>query len=190
MNWEINKTEKVHENNFFSVHIDSVTDFAGNTYNYHYIKEHDGVVIIPIMQVENGFSFVMVSQYRHPTSSFQIEFPKGSIDSGEGFKDAASRELFEETGMKTDGVKYLHTLLPSTGLIDAKTHIFLANVSGEPNKENLEEFEKGSQLEPMIISSDDLMKKVVSNEVSDSTTLAALAVLMMQSKLSKQYLSI
>ena len=64
---------------------------------YHYFKEPNNVIIIPII----GNKFVLVEQKREPIKKKNIEFPMGWIDKGENSDDAAKRELLEETGYES-----------------------------------------------------------------------------------------
>ena len=50
---------------------------------------------------------MLIRQYRYPINDYIYEFPAGLVEEGEDFREAASREIFEETGMAMTG----HSLL-------------------------------------------------------------------------------
>jgi len=64
---------------------------------YHYIKEPDNVVLIPV----NRKKFIVVKQKREPINQKNYEFPMGWVDKDESPIKASKRELLEETGYKT-----------------------------------------------------------------------------------------
>ena len=73
---------------------------------YHYIEEPNNVVIVPFIKNK----FLIVEQKREPINKKNFEFPMGWVDKGETLVNAATRELFEETGYKCNGkIKKLFT---------------------------------------------------------------------------------
>lgn len=58
----------------------------------------DGVIIYALYG-ENKDRVVLVRQYRYPANAFVYEMPAGLVEPGENYRDAAVRELHEETGM-------------------------------------------------------------------------------------------
>ena len=64
---------------------------------YHYFKEPNNVILIPVIKNK----FLVVKQKREPISKKNYEFPMGWIDKGETPITTSKRELLEETGYKT-----------------------------------------------------------------------------------------
>ena len=64
---------------------------------YHYFKEPDNVILIPVIKNK----FLVVKQKREPINKKNYEFPMGWVDKGEIPITASKRELLEETGYKT-----------------------------------------------------------------------------------------
>lgn len=58
----------------------------------------NGIVIYPIRK-ENPSQIVMIRQYRYPLDACLYELPAGLIDEGETAREAAVREMREETGL-------------------------------------------------------------------------------------------
>lgn len=65
----------------------------------------DGVVIYSLYGEERD-RVVLIRQYRCPIGGYVYEFPAGLVDEGETYREAAVRELHEETGLRL-------TLLPA-----------------------------------------------------------------------------
>ena len=63
---------------------------------YHYFKEPDNVILIPVIKNK----FLVVKQKREPINKKNYEFPMGWVDKGEIPITASKRELLEETGYK------------------------------------------------------------------------------------------
>lgn len=61
-------------------------------------------------------------------------FPGGHLDEGESPTEAARRELLEETGLRSSGLKALGTKLVKDGKV--KVHAFRAEVDDQPSGED------------------------------------------------------
>lgn len=95
-----------------------------------------GVIIFKKFGDENGntndIKYLILKAHKWGT------FPKGHIDAGESKRDAALRELFEETGIKSDDIKLISEDILLTqlysfkdnkkGLIQKTNEFYLAEV--------------------------------------------------------------
>lgn len=112
--------------------------------------EADAVVIIPLLKKKgsNKIETLVVEQYRPPVARVTIEFPAGLIDKNESAKDAALRELREETGFVGTECKIIsgpsvsRRVCMSPGLCDETVHCVTVLVDldklenqGTPEKE-------------------------------------------------------
>lgn len=107
------------------------------------IKDHnkaDGVMIIPITEEDE---FVLLKQFRPAINDYIYEFPAGLIDEGEDVIEAATRELFEETGLLASECEYLiKPSYTSAGMSDESIAVVKMKVHGKVSTENLEEDEE------------------------------------------------
>lgn len=95
--------------------------------DWYYIDTPPSVMIVPVTE---DAQLVLVRQYRHNLKSYQLEFPAGTMHQTEDPRDAALRELEEETGFAPAAGTSLRPLgsfysLPSE--TNKYTHVFLAS---------------------------------------------------------------
>jgi len=83
--------------------------------------------VVPWFRDSSGVPcFLMVRQYRHGSDSVTIEFPAGMVDKDEDPKDAALRELCEETGCIPEGeVVELGSVSPNSAFMNNRVSFFL-----------------------------------------------------------------
>jgi len=84
--------------------------------------------VVPWFRDSSGMPcFLMVRQYRHGSDSVTIEFPAGMVDQGEDPKEAAIRELYEETGCVSEGeVVELGSVSPNSAFMNNRVSFFFA----------------------------------------------------------------
>ena len=80
-----------------------------------------------VFDAEGTPSVVLVSQYRPPYERAVIEIPAGMRDvDGEATDAVAQRELIEEAGLMASRLDLLTEILPSPGMTDSVTTLYLA----------------------------------------------------------------
>jgi ADP-ribose diphosphatase len=134
------------------------------------VKNNDditGVAILPVRKEEFG----LVKIYRHAVSEYGWEVPRGFIDENETVKDAAIRELKEETGLicNKDRLKYLGTICPEPGVISAKVNIYQAVINDDEQIDR--ELELG-HIEFNWFRDEEILKLIKTQQINDATTLA------------------
>ncbi len=70
---------------------------------------------VSILPVTHSGEIVLIRQYRPGLDQILWEIPAGLVDEGEKPLDAAKRELFEETGYRTNAWELLGTFSPNPG---------------------------------------------------------------------------
>lgn len=94
---------------------------------------------IAVMPLTSEGKIILNCNFRHATRSWEIELPRGCVDSGEEVEDAARREVIEETGMVVDGLRLLGYITPDTGFTTTIVPIYLANVIKEEESQRGDE---------------------------------------------------
>lgn len=109
----------------------------------------DGVIMYAV--TEDSSKVLLVRQYRYPLGDYVYELPAGLCDPGESYREAAKREIHEETGL---------TLVPldvnpacekprfsSVGMTDESCAIVFGHVHGELSQKYMEATE---EIEPLL----------------------------------------
>ena len=71
----------------------------------------------------------LIRQYRPAVEAYTWEFPAGTVDEGETPAQAMTREILEETGLRTDAVHEIGSYHPDTGRLSLASTGFFARCS-------------------------------------------------------------
>ncbi|HEX8287687.1 MAG TPA: NUDIX hydrolase [Pyrinomonadaceae bacterium] len=165
-NWTIKDTEKIYENDFFTVYEDKVIQPDGTDGTYATIKLPRGVGVLPID--DEGFVY-MTKQFRYSAGRDTLEVVAGSVED-EKPVDAAKRELKEELGITAEELIELGKIELDNSIIKNEILIFTARGLnfGKPERESSEE------METVKIQFRDAVEKVFSGEIAHSLSCALL----------------
>lgn len=163
------KCERVYEGKILNLKIETV-ELPDKKYSKREIVEHpNGVGIIPIIDDKN---MIMVKQYRKAVEKIMLEIPAGILEVNEEPRDAALRELKEETGFDADEIKYMMEFYTSPGYCDEKIYLFLA----EDLKEGEAIPDSEESVEHEVYAIDELVKMVNRGEIVDSKTIIGINI--------------
>lgn len=132
----------------------------------------DAVVILAYHKDEK--KLVAIKQFRIPLNNYVYELPAGLIDNDDDIIPTVKRELKEETGLDLEEViesKIGNKLYLSPGMTDESVSLVYCTCSGEISNENLEEDE---EIETILLSKEDAIKILNSNERCDIKFFMAL----------------
>jgi ADP-ribose pyrophosphatase len=115
------KSNVIFKNPWIELYQDKIETRNGNTMDYTWYKASDVVVIVPFLDSD---TLIMIRQYRYPLRKVLLEFPAGHIENDEDMKEAAKRELLEETGYLAKEIQYMYTYHPSVSKSRQLVHIF------------------------------------------------------------------
>lgn len=94
--WKLLSSEKKYDSRYLKVYEDEL-DLAGKkTKTYVRGARINYSTVVPFS--DGGDRILTIKSYRHLVDSYQIEAPSGYIERGESPRQAAARELEEETG--------------------------------------------------------------------------------------------
>jgi len=120
---KILKSRMIYEGKVFGVRQDDVKEPNGVRATRVVITHPGSVVVLPVL---NDGRVLMIEQYRHATRQYLWELVAGRIDAGETVKEAAARELKEETGYAAKRFTEFLDVWPTPGFLEERMHILLA----------------------------------------------------------------
>lgn len=158
------------KNPWWTYRKDDVKLPSGNIGEYHFVHVNGSSMVIPLM--EDG-RIVMVNQYRYLAQKESLEFPCGSVKEGATYEETAQHELAEETGYEADNLSVTAVFNPYNGVTDEICRVYIAKKLNpiNANPDDTEEFEQ------VLITPNELEKKIQSGEIWDGMTLAAWALI-------------
>ena len=133
------------------------------------ILESGGFAAVAAVTV--GGEVVLVRQWRQPLAGFTLELPSGGVDRGEDPREAARRELLEETGYGAEGLKRLASVHVSTGRSTEVCHLFRCRAVRD---------ERGPRQEPtefievVKLPLEEAVRMALSGGISDAATVLGL----------------
>ncbi len=104
---------------------DRLQDVDGRETGYSYLAVPRAVFVVAVTTEDE---LLLVRQYRHPVRDWTLEVPAGSVHDGETPREAAARELAEETGGRTSEWRHLTTFYSSSAHISLRSDAFLATL--------------------------------------------------------------
>jgi len=137
--WRRERSERVADCRVFKVRRDYSADPRdGRAHDFYVIEAPDWINVIPLT---GDGRVVLIEQYRHGTGEVSLEVPGGMVDEGESPRDAAERELLEETGYEASGVSFIGKTRPNPAIQNNWIHTFVARgvrYKGEPSNAGTE----------------------------------------------------
>ena len=124
----------VFENSVLTVFADHITDASQSVPAFLTVVPRciteDLVIGIAVLPVQEG-RLGLLRVYRHALGRWQWEVPKGFIDAGETLRQAAARELQEETGFAypEQALVDLGAIAPEPGIVTSRVRLFLAQLA-------------------------------------------------------------
>ncbi|MBE6589642.1 MAG: NUDIX hydrolase [Ruminococcaceae bacterium] len=133
-----------------------------------YIKHGGAVAVLPL--TDDG-EVICVRQYRYAIGRVTTEIPAGKLDAPtEDHREAALRELREETGARCERFTFLGTYIGSPAILDEKIDIYLAEglCFGETD------FDEDEFIEIERIPLATLVEDAMAGRIMDGKTLYAI----------------
>ena len=168
--FKIIKHVKVYESNWLAVYEDLLDSGQINKRQevYNKIVTFDTSHIIPILDDAN---LLMVETYRNGAGKRLLELPGGFLNAGERPRDAARRELLEETGYSSKVMKYLTYTYTWPGRSTQKNYVFCATGLTKIEDPKPEPFEK---LKTIKLSRKQIANEILTGRIRSSSAISAI----------------
>lgn len=147
------------------VYKDTVKCPNGAISTREYVKHCRAAAILPI--TDDG-RVILERQFRYPFNEVLIEVPAGKCDAGETTRDAAIRELREETGYSEKTLEYLGDFYPTSAYSDEVIGLYLAE-GLIPGHNHLD---KDESLEVFSVTKEEFFQMCKDGRINDGKTLA------------------
>ncbi len=132
-----------------------------------HVKAGPASVIIPITKDNK---IIMIQEPRTPIGKVILALPAGMIEEGELSREAAIRELEEETGYLAKHIQFLREYYPCVGYSDEKISIYLAT-DLEKTQQHLDETENINVIELPL---EEVVEMLDKNELFTASTIIGL----------------
>jgi ADP-ribose pyrophosphatase len=170
MNFE-EKTKKenlIFDGKVLHVYCDDVICPNGNEATREYAKHLGAVCVVPLT-AEN--EVICVKQYRYAHHRMFLEIPAGKLDyAGEDRREAALRELREETGAICETLTHIGDIVPSPAILTERISMYLA----EGLTFGKTEYDEDEFIEIVRIPIEKLVEMIVNGEIEDAKTQSAI----------------
>lgn len=153
------------------LYVDQIRLPNGGMGEREYIRHNGAVAVLPLT---DAGEVICVRQYRYAVGSVLTEIPAGKLDRiDEDPREAALRELREETGATCERLTHLGVYLGSPAILNERIDLYLAEglTFGE------QDLDEDEFLDTVRIPLEDLVEQAMGGELPDGKTqLAVLRV--------------
>lgn len=140
----------------------------GNVVKWDFIQHNGAAAVVP---VDEQGKLILVRQYRNALERYTLEIPAGGLQNpSEPTREAAERELAEETGYRAQNLELLLSLRTTVAFCNEKIDVYLAT-GLVPGSQNLDEDE---YVQVGAYTVEELTEKIYAGEIQDSKTVAAI----------------
>lgn len=165
--WRVKSTRQVYDNYYLKVYEDTL-DLAGKDKLYIRAVRRDYCTIVPFS--EKGI--LTIRSYRHLVDSYQVEVPSGYIDDGETPRQAAIRELEEETGYVAKKMVRIGSYTLDYSMLVQTGHIFAAYGLKKAGRQSLGDMERIAKVEFVPVPR--IKRMLVSGRITNAASIVAL----------------
>lgn len=127
-------------------------------------KNHPDGVVIYSLYGEKQDRVVLIRQYRYPLDDYIYELPAGLVEAGEDYRNAAVRELKEETGLTLELLQvdalYERPYFTTIGMTDEACGMVYGYASGTVSNQFMEDSE---EIE-VILADRDEVRRILKEE--------------------------
>ncbi|MCY3883822.1 MAG: ADP compounds hydrolase NudE [Gammaproteobacteria bacterium] len=132
-------------------------------------RGREGVIICAI---NDKHECILVREYQAGTHRYELVLPKGRVDDGESYEEAANRELKEEAGLGASSLQYMREMTIAPSHMGFSIHAVLA-------RGLYPESLSGDEPEPLEVVAwpmDELERLFVSDQLTEARSIATLAI--------------
>lgn len=156
----------VHKGSILEFYEDTISVPNGNVAKWDFIDHKGAAAVVPVL--DDG-RIVLVRQYRNALDRETLEIPAGGLEPDEPTILAATRELEEETGYKSDKLELLIQVATAVAFCNEIIDVYLAT-DLKKSEQNLDEDE---YIDVECYYPEEIAEMIYSGKIQDSKTIAA-----------------
>ena len=161
-------SECIYDGKVLHVYRDEIQLPDGTAATREYAKHIGAVAVVPL--TDEG-EVVCVRQYRYAHGKVFLEIPAGKLDDYyEDYREAALRELREETGATCQSLSFIGDIVTTPALIDEVIHMYLARGLTFGSTD----FDEDEFLDIVRVPLDTLVEMIMDGRIKDAKTQAAI----------------
>jgi ADP-ribose pyrophosphatase len=153
---------KIFETEWFSIEATS-DNFSGNQ-PYYRLSCKDSVEILATTPERK---IISIRQFRPALGVYTLEFPSGYVNEKEIPREAAMRELMEETGFICDSLAFMGSFKIVPSRINTTLHFFFGKAA-----KLIDNKRKEGKIEVVLVKEDEFRKLIVEGQFLDVSGLA------------------
>ena len=141
LNWSVKNSKIVWQGRFPVIEDLLESDYDGREHLYTYLGIDSTAV--GVVALDSRQRLLLVNEYRHPVGRVVKDIPMGTAERGENLREAAARELQEETGWAAQSLQYIGGLYPVPALTSLRFEFYFSQdlIEGEPSPDESEVLE-------------------------------------------------
>ena len=148
--------------------------FSSGYEHDHFTLSLPSSTSVSVIAIEEQGLLIINEEYRHPAGEIVLSLAGGFLAEGEEPEAGGKRELIEETGYDSDDILVLGSSFPMPGICDQRVIYVLAKGCRKVTEPDLE---GGEMIHTVLLSREELSKKVASGAPVDGILLAGLCFL-------------
>ncbi|EEI90890.1 NUDIX hydrolase [Sphingobacterium spiritivorum] len=121
--WKLLASEYIIKRPWATLRVDKMELPNGNIKEEYYVLEYP--TWVNMIGITKDQKILFVRQYRHGADQIMVELPAGVVEEGEDPRDAARRELLEETGFAFEGIEEICKLYANPATSGNLTYTYI-----------------------------------------------------------------
>lgn len=142
---------------------------TGQESTFSIVESSDWVNVVALDKQDN---LILIRQFRVGTGHFTLEVPGGMVDPGEQPRDAALRELYEESGYRAERIVDLGFVEPNPAIFNNRAYMFLAEGCELAGAQVLDE---GEDIEVALTPRTEALRMLHSGQITHALVSVALS---------------
>ncbi len=169
--WREERSEPIQRCGIFDLYRARRTAAGGRSADFYLLQAPAWVNVVPVLEGQPGAErLLMVRQYRQGVQRTTVEFPAGLVEPGEEPREAAVRELAEETGCRASSLRQIGRVAPNPAFMDNWCTTFCA----EGLTDGVQSLDPLEELEVLEVGLAELEAGIGAGELINSMTVVAL----------------